>query len=189
MPNTSNFNVDRQYNLDLYKTCRSLEEHENDLINQRTTWFITIESVITATYGFSLQKYHEVYGKYIFKDDCKYLSKEYIQGASFELFLLILCVIGVFSAVSAHKSIKAATDAQRGIRLYWNSQKDNSTGMNTPPLAGGGDHEDRIRYLGSTFSRGIVWLFGTLWLLISIVTLTLIYNHAHHYYLNCLKQI
>lgn len=146
--------------VDLYRLYRSQEEHENDLINHRTTWLVTIQSVLIATFGFSFQKFYEI------AKSSNALVQESIT-LRYEVFLMVLCVIGLSSCIFAYLSVKAGSDAQIKVRKEWSLLRLKMPDVGLPPLAGGGhDLNDPDRMKGNIFSRAIVFIFSILWILI-----------------------
>src|SRR5437763_1604980 len=55
---------------DLYRIFRSYIAHEDDLINQRQTWNLTIQGFLFAAYAFSLQKLVEAESRAILDARC-----------------------------------------------------------------------------------------------------------------------
>src|SRR5437879_8379854 len=55
---------------DLYRIFRTYVEHEDDLINQRQTWNLTIQGFLFASYAFSLQKLVEAESRAVIDAKC-----------------------------------------------------------------------------------------------------------------------
>lgn len=166
---------ERNYFIEAYKICRSLEEHENNLINHRTTWLILIQTVIMATFGFSSQKFYEVYEKTASCSGAD-VKTAAINNSWFLLFMLLLCVAGLSASIAGYLSIKSATNAQEGVRNLWISQSRKYPDIWLPPLAGGGEQAFFVRFFGSTFARFTAYLFGVFWLLTGAGILVLIWR-------------
>jgi hypothetical protein len=174
-PATSNH--DYEYVFDLYRLYRGQEEHENLLINNRLTSFLTLQSVLLATFGFSFQKYYEIAERINEKmppDSISVLkaSMESLNSRYF-IFLSILCIIGVICSEVARRSLVAAVGAQKAIREKWETTKlrlDLPQIADLPPFAGGGNMQ--IVHLGRTFSTSLPLIFNVLW--ISVVMLVIL---------------
>jgi hypothetical protein len=97
--------------IELYKIYRSYIEHEDNLINQRTTWFIQLHSFLIASYGIA---FAALVNSFNF-DDVEPLQLFLVRIAV--LFLLLgLTIVGLASANAASKSILAATGAITQLR-------------------------------------------------------------------------
>src|ERR1017187_4457903 len=153
--------------IELYKVYRSYEEHENHLINQRTTWLVDMQSGLVPTFGFSFQKYYEISERITENHDKELIEKAMTSlGNRYQIFLLILCVIGAVSGVAAYRSIRAATDAQKALRSAWNKVERVRPCPELPPLAGGG--QTHAEYYGATFSHWLTIFFFLLWIAIAL---------------------
>lgn len=153
--------MDPGHVFELYRIYRSHEEHENDLINHRTSWLVTIQSVLIGTFGFSFQKFYEIIK---LKDNGIAVSQEGTT-TRYAVFLMVLCIIGLSSCIFAHLSVRAGSDAQRKVRAEWDNIRGKLPVVGLPPLAGGGhDPNDTERMKGNIFSRAIVFIFSILWI-------------------------
>ena len=45
---------DCEHSLEIYRLCRAKIEHEDELVNQRLTWLITLQGLLFTAYGFSI---------------------------------------------------------------------------------------------------------------------------------------
>ncbi len=45
---------DCEHSLEFYRLCRAKIEHEDELVNQRLTWLITLQGLLFTAYGFSI---------------------------------------------------------------------------------------------------------------------------------------
>lgn len=111
-----------------FKIFRDYEEHEDDLINSRLQWNITIQGFLFATYGFSLQKLAEV------------------QATGMGVFALrwlifVLPIVGMSISVFSWKSIDAAQTAIRNLGAHW-KRIVGTQNPQLPNLVGGGDPID-----------------------------------------------
>lgn len=161
--------------LDIYKVFRSYEEHENELLNQRTSWLITVQSVLLATFGFSLQKWLEVTHKSAELDGkIQAVAKAILdkQLVDFKDFLIALAAIGVTTGVVSFMSIRTAITAQESLRSLWekaHAKRPEVTRMNLPELSGGGD-KWASKY-GGYFASALPVIFVGLWLVTALLLL------------------
>ena len=176
----------REATLKLYETYRGYIIHEDDLINSRTTWLITIQSVLFGIFGFTCQKYLEVTANLINNarnlDFSKpeaaknYLlaisrDKENILGGAFQLVSFIIAgtpFLGIIVSVACVCSIKAAWDAMQSVKMAGDSHTDLFQQHKLPGLTGGGDKDAPWRGLAIglalPISIGIFWSFSFFWI-------------------------
>jgi len=102
---------------DLYKIYRDYVIHEDDLIHQRTTSYVTIQAFTIATFGLSFQKKYEVLSKATTETD----SLPSFVAASNELnaIMFFLVLIGISTSYIAWQSIRAASLAIRQLERGW----------------------------------------------------------------------
>ena len=93
--------------LDIYKTYRAYIEHEDGLINQRTTWFIWLHSFLIATYGVIFSAYLSSYNLSA-PPAPPFLFSLRLVGAG---LLLTISVVGLFSSKAASSSVSASCKA------------------------------------------------------------------------------
>lgn len=162
--------MDQNY-LEIWKAFRSYEEHENAPINHRTSWFITMQSVLIATFGFSIQKYFEVMAKLSEITDPKStLERMSNINSKYQTYLFILCIIVTAVAFWAHKGIGTAITAQVKMReLFTQSHKAKADEYKLPDISGGGDIDARNQ--GGTFAMSLPIAAGAFWILVAMGTL------------------
>lgn len=121
--------------LDLYKVYRSYIEHEDDLINQRTTWFIQLHSFLIASYGITFAAFVNSFNF----DDVDPLMLLFVRVGVI-LFLSAVTFVGLSSAKAAMNSIQAATFAINSLRNDGNAllQAPKMEGRLLPGLTWGG---------------------------------------------------
>lgn len=155
--------------LAVYKQFRDYIQHEDQLINHRTTWLITVQSFLWATYGLSYQKKYEVYAKL---KELK-LDPAALGSATEEYngFMLVLAVVGLFTALVSYFSVKAAADAIDSLNQQWmnHPMKKLADGM-LPGITGGGNIW--ASWFGILISKGMPVLFSFLWALTLLVILS-----------------
>lgn len=125
----------------LYGNYRNYLQHEDNLINNRISWMLTIHGFLYATYGFTLQKKIEIYSKldgahkvstgkfleitageysFIFSRIEKTESTSLIFGLPHEavtanLFMIMIAVVGYFISRYSRRSILAADQAAKSV--------------------------------------------------------------------------
>lgn len=144
---------------DVYKLHRAYIEHEDRLINHRTTWLITIQSFLMATFGFTYQKRFEVAAELHHKGEN--LSSLGAISDEYSLFMVALALIGLAVSLLALVSVRAAAKSIGKLDTSWNRY----IGPNPPPhfpgVTGGGD-DDAAR-TGVWLSSAIPAFFSSVW--------------------------
>jgi len=159
--------------LAMFSTYRLYEEHENNLLNHRTTWLVTINSVIIATFGFSCQKLLEVIERIAEFDNgeahTKHRIKEYLEGSldDYRKFLVALAIIGLIVSLWSTLSISAAVRAQVVLRRKWKRFSSRPDAVWLPDLSGGGSKY--ASRLGGWMALGLPIFLSILWIIIIIV--------------------
>lgn len=87
---------------------RGMNEHENVLLNMRFTWLTTIQGLLFASFGFTLKE--------------KNLA-----------IIIIICIMGIITAVSFFAVRKMWEAALRNLNLWW---KENLKVYKGPPQIG-----------------------------------------------------
>jgi hypothetical protein len=142
--------------LEIYKVFRDYEKHENELLNHRTSWLVTIQSVLIATFGFSFQKFFEV----ATRADGSTHGRALI--VDFKWFLVSLAGVGILIAVWSWISIYTAIRAQRAIRkVYRRNFSAEETQFGLPHISGGGD--TFASWFGGYLAVFLPWLLIVLW--------------------------
>ncbi len=90
--------------IDVYNLLRKYMEHEDSLVHQRTSWFLTLNSFLFASVALVLSADAE---KFAF------------SRAELTAFLVILAVIGTVSSVVAFLGISAAYASTKAIKDTW----------------------------------------------------------------------
>ena len=110
----------------LYNIYRDYMKHEDDLLNQRTTWLLVIQGFLFATLG--------VLGEWVLQPGQDRL------GIERQFLVYVLVVVGVVVASVAFLGITAASDAIDELRRKWELIRVHYQGWeNLPEIAGGGD--------------------------------------------------
>jgi hypothetical protein len=103
--NSSEESLDRY--IRFYELFRSYVRHEDNLINNRLTWILTIHGFLYATYGFTLQKELEVIGA-LRSPAAPFICYSLFQA---QMFLLCIAVVGLSISFFGWRSIRAAKRA------------------------------------------------------------------------------
>jgi hypothetical protein len=151
---------------EIYSIFREYIQHEDNLINQRTIWLMSVQSFLIATFGFSYQKKFEIVSNALFK--LKTFPPAFCTSLVFyDIFLLSLVVIGVGTSWVAIKSVGAAVNSLNKMQEDWNDphRADLKEVMNyclhLPNLTGGG--HKKASEEGIKFARGLPVFFLILW--------------------------
>jgi hypothetical protein len=146
-PQQPTIGADFDEGIKTYEFFRDYVKHEDNLINQRLTWLLTIHGFLYATCGFTLQKKYEIAEKiasdYVahpallcpivdYAHKCaqlqvKYFSMDNLGFTSIEvdLFLFFLAAVGFIISILALISINAAKNAANSIRGLFEYQYEN----------------------------------------------------------------
>lgn len=92
--------------LAMYEFLFKYIQCENQLVNQRTTWFITLNSFLFASIALVVSA-NDGGGDLVFRD---------VWIVSFGL---VISIVGLASSFAAHKSIEAAFNAVKALKDYW----------------------------------------------------------------------
>jgi hypothetical protein len=134
-----------------YKVFRDYVQHEDDLINHRSTWHHTIQGLLFASLGFTLQGKSDAPGT--------------VHGAPVQWALLfVLPLLGIALAIAAWTSIRAATKALDELTVHWKKilgQYPEAAKVCLPELTGAGDAW-AIRW-GKTPAYAIPVCIGVAW--------------------------
>lgn len=149
--------------LETYEAFRSYARHEDNLINNRMTWMLTIHGFLYASYGFTLQKKLEILEKLkprfvIWGEATNLPLHEYplpFRQTLFEIeaFLGLIAVIGFLISLYAWLSVRAAKSAIVTLKRTYEKEHlgfpddperkfielNDRPKLVLPPLAGGGE--------------------------------------------------
>jgi hypothetical protein len=124
--------------MEMYTIYRSYIEHEDELINNRMTWFIQLHSFILATYAISASSIVSVF---IEKGtDCTSDEIRNIANLSLITILVGITIVGIISSHFSAKSIDAAENAIKNLSNEWNNIKSENLDQykDCPGITGGG---------------------------------------------------
>lgn len=119
----------------LYDIYRDYMKHEDDLLNQRSTWHLLIQGFLFATLG--------VIGEWQVAQrgpDPLYTERGFL--------VYVLAIVGVVIAYAAFVSIKAANDAIDSLEARWlliTGAYERQTKYLLPAIAGGGNPDAKTR--------------------------------------------
>lgn len=153
----------------VFALFRKYITHEDQLINHRTTWLITMQSFLWATFGFS---YQVKFGLFVKLTEAK-IDPALVSAASdqYNGFLLVLAIVGFFTAVVCYLSVNAATNAIDALRQKWDaSPYKRSSNAYLPEITGGGHYT--APWFGTVVSKALPVLLSFLWFLTIAVILS-----------------
>jgi len=144
----------------VYKIHRDYIAHEDNLIHQRTSWMITIQSFLIATFGLSYQKRYEFIAQY-------YAANKKMPcfppiDSDYTIFLISLCCIGAGTALATLFSVYAAIRALRRVRNNWRDLVGQWHPRYLPGITGGGDRIASKH--GITLSIWVPAFFLAIWI-------------------------
>jgi len=129
------------------KIIRAMIDNENNLLNYRINWLVTIQGLLFAALGFSWDK----------KD---------ARG-----LLTILCLMGIMMSISAMTSFLLATQAMGNLLEWW---KNNGQGYKGPEVQGLRAEKYRFLWLFRFLYpwHAIPFIFILAWICVLIINLT-----------------
>jgi hypothetical protein len=142
---------------ELYKVYRDYMKHEDDLLNQRTTWLLVIQGFLFATLA--------VLGEWVSpKDPLSDLLR------TERLYLIYVLVgVGIFIAVAAFISILAANEAIDSLQEKWEKELREHYRAEDwdlfPEIAGGGHKKAKAR--GKTPALAIPCIVSLAWIIVA----------------------
>lgn len=159
-----------KYLEDIYILHREYIEHEDDLVHQRTTTFITIQSFLLATFGFAYQKKYEISEKLVATGkspvDLGLIYYEY-NG-----FMIILALIGIATSLIALRSINAAVKALRTVEANWLKITNTNPPSYLPGITGGGNRDAHNG--GVSLSNWAPLFFVILWIVVIVALIVVL---------------
>lgn len=117
---TRSFSGSLKEHMDVYEIFRSYVRHEDNLINNRMTWMLSIHGFLYASYGLTIQKKMEVYEKiqtgYLTRGDTSPNAFEnYLRTGDLwfailqgDVFIVLISLVGIVISFYAFISIRAA---------------------------------------------------------------------------------
>lgn len=128
--------------LAIYETFRSYARHEDNLVNNRVTWMLTIHGFLYATYGLALQ------GKVALFEKLKLEEMETFWGlaglgitvAQLDGLLVLIPLVGSCISFLAWNSIRAAKNAVFTVERIFREQFREASGWGVNVSVLKGDH-------------------------------------------------
>ncbi len=133
---------------DLYKLARSQIEHENTLVGQRITWFLTFQGLLFAALFVALGLF----------DVGKFPAGSPIR-THLAIAVVLMCLVGAASSLVCYALIRAAYAQHDVVAKWWNSMGVNPNAF--PRIAGVGGFVLLGRSITGTdflFAVFLVWL-------------------------------
>jgi hypothetical protein len=158
--------ADREYEgvIALYRIYRSYIEHEDRLIHNRTTWLITIQSFLIATFGFSFQKWYEL----SMNPATQWTPTTINATKYYQIFLISLCIVGFIVSIIAFFALKAAAIAIRNLHDEWKKLADTLPFDHRLPVIIGGGIDQSVSH-GLFLPLPLPFFFVSLWLISALV--------------------
>lgn len=160
---------------EVFSLFRDYTKHEDGLINQRMTWMITIQSFLIATFGFSYQKKLEIISNFIMekKSPTSLISPMAVSEFHdtifrYNLFLLIICSIGIGMSAITFFLLRAASLAIKGLEHKWGKIEEMLRIKYLPQITGGGSNDKKAKKSGEILSNWLTYFFFGFWLLITV---------------------
>ena len=125
--------------LELYKLARSQIEHENTLVGQRITWFLTFQGLLFAALFVAIRLF----------DANKFPAPSPVR-TNLAIAVVLMCLIGAASALVCLSLIRAAYAQHDAVAEWWNNL--NRSPSQFPRIAGtGGFNIGTYRVTGADF--------------------------------------
>ncbi|MCG8700608.1 MAG: hypothetical protein MI922_21315, partial [Bacteroidales bacterium] len=123
-------------------TLRKMNEHENNLLNMRITWFSALQGLLFASLGF--------------------IWEENVPIA----IILVISGLGIIVAISLFSSVNLTRKAYDQLKEWWNN---NLGDYNGPPINGYEVDKDQMTFIRLFRPwRILPWAFIAGWLVIGI---------------------
>lgn len=133
--------LDEQAAINFYLKCRNQSEHEDDLVNHRLTWLMTLQGLLFTAYGFSMSAESISLGAKALDPNPTESAKQALQSFSSNLTSVRrgLVVLGILSSLAALIGVLAAFRAIKDNECDLNDYPSLSTKGNKlfPKLIGG----------------------------------------------------
>lgn len=98
---------------EVYNIVRAYIEHEDQLVNYRMTWLLAINGLLFAAFGWVLSKQIDNMTKVA---QCIDTAPDKKAVHIYFLFVVILCLVGVFVSYIGQQALDAAHDATSAIK-------------------------------------------------------------------------
>lgn len=156
--------------LELYAICIEYIRHENELMHQRTTWFLAIQSLLGAAIGYIFKEYYVSFADYLSG------RPDMMRPPALSLTMwLACCVVGTLTGINAFISIRAAQKAQDRVEDLWKGSFDSSVLDCFPDMMGGKNSTDNKK--GGRLARVLAFSASIAWPLLAIMVLATLAPH------------
>ena len=133
-------------NVDLYSVFREYIKHEDDLINNRLSWNLTIQGFLFGAYYFSLQKIADIkigMSQNTIDNPRLVVNNLLHTIHDLKLFLVVVALVGAGVSLATYASVWAARAAIQNLNTLWAPKKElyrppNVAAEDLPALVGGG---------------------------------------------------
>lgn len=156
----------------LYERFRGYVIHEDNLINHRTTWLVLIQSFLVASYGFAISRKFSGFANIVPEVSSARVHETVDQ---IDRFLLVISVVGIFTAAISFLSIFAARLSISNLSKKFTSVDGFVTDpINYPSITGGGSRW--ATFLGFSTPLAIPFLLMGIWVYMLKVTVEFSFN-------------
>ena len=132
---------------DIYEITREHITHEDNLVNNRLTWFLVVQSLLFAAYGVVLDA----------------LQQDNSNTTYILRFKSMIPWVGAITSVLAFTSVLGARLACSEMQKFWHGKKKNKTNLFPPIVCG-----TCPKWLGSIEAYTLPFLFIIAWIYVSI---------------------
>ena len=155
---------DCERSLDIYRLCRAKIEHEDELVNQRLTWLITLQGLLFTAYGFSISAEAASLGSKGIEIGASEAARHSYDAFMKNLFSLRhgLSYLGIAIAFAALTGILAACRAIRDdVSVMHGLPVKDLAGK---PLFPGIVNEGSANALGMTCALSVPFMLASVWI-------------------------
>ena len=159
-----------------WKRCRSVIEHENNLVNHRLSWLFASQGFLYGAYGVLLN---------IWKNPSVPPTKNEVQlpPVSYPALLVTIALIGMLACLAIHNSITGAQKNMDELDRWWYNkgckyvsddarlELRKARDANHPPLQGFMPSHERLLLTGLINYTHIPNIFCSAWLILCFVAL------------------
>lgn len=128
----------------IYGHFKNCAQHENDLVNQRVRWYISIMAIMYTGIGYIIIKYFDVYQSIFDSARCSGANEAFSGFVFVRLAVLVFLYISIYSigfvyTRSAYVSVSSACEAIYFLKAVWfSSFRDDAIRYGLPLFWGGG---------------------------------------------------
>ena len=160
-----NISINNDESIKYFTLIREYMKHEDDLINNRTTWLNTIQSFLIAAFGITFQKSIELLSSSANKID----DLAIIRG--YQYLSTVFSLVGIGTSIIAWYAILAAVNSINALRDKWSTSPYYERHKDFLPGIVGGGHPGAHEG-GTRFALWLPRFFLVFWIIIEFSILT-----------------